>query len=128
MTWCAARPVFENSTIEDFVLARADGSILFLLANVVDDMVQRITHVIRSEEHLPNTPKQQLLWEALGHKPPVWGHLPVVVNEKRQKLSKRRDRVALESFRDEGYLAAAMRNYLMLLGWAPGGRPGDHAL
>jgi glutamyl-tRNA synthetase len=114
------KTVFENSTIEDFVLARADGSILFLLANVVDDMVQRITHVIRSEEHLPNTPKQQLLWEALEHKPPVWGHLPVVVNEKRQKLSKRRDRVALESFRDEGYLAAAMRNYLMLLGWAPG--------
>lgn len=115
------KTVFENSTIEDFVLARADGSILFLLANVVDDMVQRITHVIRSEEHLSNTPKQQLLWEALGHLPPVWGHLPVVVNEKRQKLSKRRDRVSLESFRDEGYLAAAMRNYLMLLGWAPRG-------
>jgi glutamyl-tRNA synthetase len=115
------KTVFENSTIEDFVLARADGSILFLLANVVDDMVQRITHVIRSEEHLSNTPKQQLLWEALGHVPPVWGHLPVVVNEKRQKLSKRRDRVSLESFRDEGYLAAAMRNYLMLLGWAPRG-------
>jgi len=115
------KTVFENSTLEDFVLARADGSILFLLANVVDDIVQRITHVIRSEEHLSNTPKQQLLWEALGHVPPVWGHLPVVVNEKRQKLSKRRDRVSLESFRGEGYLAAAMRNYLMLLGWAPRG-------
>jgi len=115
------KTVFENSIIEDFVLARADGSILFLLANVVDDMVQRITHVIRSEEHLPNTPKQQLLWEALGHVPPAWGHLPVVVNERRQKLSKRRDKVALEAFRDEGYLAAAMRNYLMLLGWAPRG-------
>jgi len=114
------KTVFENSSIEDFVLARADGSILFLLGNVVDDMVQRITHVIRSEEHLPNTPKQQLLWEALGHEPPAWGHLSVVVNEKRQKLSKRRDRVALESFREEGYLAPAMRNYLMLLGWAPG--------
>ena len=113
--------VFENSTIEDFVLARGDGSILFLLANVVDDMEQRITHVIRSEEHLPNTPKQQLLWESLGHEPPAWGHLPIVVNEKRQKLSKRRDRVALEDFRDEGYLATAMRNYLMLLGWAPRG-------
>jgi glutamyl-tRNA synthetase len=115
------KTVFENSTIEDFVLARGDGSILFLLANMVDDMVQRITHVIRSEEHLPNTPKQQLLWEALGHEPPAWGHLPVVVNEKRQKLSKRRDKVALEDFRDEGYLAEAMRNYLMLLGWAPSG-------
>ncbi len=113
--------VFENSTIDDFVLARADGSVLFLLANVVDDMEQRITHVLRSEEHLPNTPKQQLLWEALGDKPPAWGHLSVVVNEKRQKLSKRRDKVALEDFRDEGYLATAMRNYLMLLGWAPRG-------
>jgi glutamyl-tRNA synthetase len=115
------KTVFENSTIEDFVLARADGSVLFLLANVVDDMAQRITHVLRSEEHLSNTPKQQLLWEALGQEPPAWGHLPIVVNEKRQKLSKRRDKVALEAFRDEGYLAAAMRNYLMLLGWAPRG-------
>jgi len=84
-------------------------------------MDQRITHVLRSEEHLPNTPKQQLLWEALGQRPPVWGHLPIVVNEKRQKLSKRRDKVALEDFRAEGYLAEAMRNYLMLLGWAPRG-------
>ena len=113
------KTVFENSTIEDFVLARGDGSVLFLLANVVDDIDQRISHVIRGEEHLPNAPKQQMIWEALGHRPPAWAHLPVLVNEKRQKLSKRRDRVSLESFRDEGYLAAAMRNYLMLLGWAP---------
>jgi glutamyl-tRNA synthetase len=115
------KPAFDNATIEDFVVARGDGSVLFLLANVIDDMAQGITHVIRGEEHLPNTPRQQLLWEALGHEPPVWAHLPVLVNEKRQKLSKRRDKVALEDFRDEGYLAAAMRNYLMLLGWAPRG-------
>jgi glutamyl-tRNA synthetase len=115
------KTVFENSAIEDFVLARSDGSILFLLANVVDDLDQRITHVLRSEEHLSNAPKQQLMFEALGHEPPAWGHLPIVVNEKRQKMSKRRDRVALEDFRDEGYLAAAMRNYLMLLGWGPKG-------
>jgi glutamyl-tRNA synthetase len=114
-------PTFENAKIEDFVIARADGSAVFLLANVVDDMTMGITHVIRAEEHLPNTPKQQLLWEALGHTPPVWAHVPVVVNEKRQKLSKRRDKVALEAYRDEGYLADAMRNYLMLLGWAPSG-------
>jgi glutamyl-tRNA synthetase len=111
--------VFENASIEDFVLARADGSVLFLLANVVDDMDERITHVIRAEEHLSNTPKQQLLWEALGHRPPAWAHLSILVNEKRQKLSKRRDKLALESYRDEGYLADAMRNYLMLLGWGP---------
>ncbi|MFS8522906.1 MAG: glutamate--tRNA ligase family protein, partial [Micromonosporaceae bacterium] len=76
-------PSFDNATMEDFVIARADGSAVFLLANVVDDMTMRITHVIRAEEHLPNTPKQQLLWEALGHTPPVWAHLPLVVNEKR---------------------------------------------
>ncbi|WP_213450878.1 glutamate--tRNA ligase [Rhizomonospora bruguierae] len=114
-------PTFENALIEDFVIARGDGSPVFLLANVVDDMTMGITHVIRAEEHLPNTPKQQLLWQALGHQPPVWAHVPVVVNEKRQKLSKRRDKVALEQYRDEGYLADAMRNYLMLLGWAPSG-------
>lgn len=115
------KPTFENKLLEDFVIARSDGSAVFLLANVVDDMSMGITHVFRAEEHLPNTPKQQLLWEALGATPPVWGHVPVIVNEKRQKLSKRRDKVALESYRDEGYLAAAMRNYLMLLGWAPTG-------
>ncbi|GAB1822047.1 glutamate--tRNA ligase [Herbidospora sp. RD11066] len=111
---------FPNDAMEDFVIARADGSPLFVLANVVDDVEMRITQVIRAEEHLSNTPKQQLLWEALGHTPPVWAHVPVIVNEKRQKLSKRRDKVALESYRDEGYLAEAMVNYLMLLGWGPG--------
>jgi glutamyl-tRNA synthetase len=114
-------PTFDNRLLEDFVIARSDGSPLFLMANVVDDITMGITHVIRAEEHLPNTPKQQLLFDALGHTPPVWAHVPVVVNEKRQKLSKRRDKVALEAFRDEGYLADAMRNYLMLLGWAPSG-------
>jgi glutamyl-tRNA synthetase len=114
-------PTFDNRLIEDFVIARGDGSAVFLLANVVDDMTMGITHVIRAEEHLPNTPKQQLLWQALGTPPPVWAHVPVVVNEKRQKLSKRRDKVALEDYRAEGYLADAMKNYLMLLGWAPSG-------
>jgi glutamyl-tRNA synthetase len=114
-------PTFENRLIEDFVIARGDGSAVFLLANAVDDITMGITHVFRGEEHLPNTPKQQLLWEALGATPPVWAHVPVVVNEKRQKLSKRRDKVALEAYRDEGYLPDTMRNYLMLLGWAPSG-------
>ncbi|PZR52297.1 glutamate--tRNA ligase [Xylanimonas oleitrophica] len=113
-------PSFPNDAIEDFVVARGDGSPVFLLANVVDDMDERITHVIRGEEHLPNTPKQQLLWEALGATPPVWAHLPVIVNEKRQKLSKRRDKVALEDYLADGVLPQAMVNYLMLLGWAPG--------
>ncbi|WP_232248166.1 glutamate--tRNA ligase [Streptacidiphilus rugosus] len=111
---------FPNKAIEDFVVARGDGSPVFLLANVVDDLDEKITEVIRGEEHLSNTPKQQLLWEALGATPPVWAHLSVIVNEKRQKLSKRRDKVALEDYLTEGFLPDAMVNYLMLLGWAPG--------
>ncbi|MBD0742727.1 glutamate--tRNA ligase [Streptomyces sp. CBMA152] len=113
-------PSFPNSAIEDFVIARGDGSPVFLIANVVDDLDEGITQVIRGEEHLSNTPKQQLLWQALGAEPPVWAHLPVIVNEKRQKLSKRRDKVALEDYLAEGFLPAAMTNYLMLLGWGPG--------
>ena len=115
------RVEFANDTIEDFVLLRGNGTPMFLLANVVDDVSMRVSHVVRAEEHLPNTPKQQMLWEALGHRPPVWAHVPVLVNEQRKKLSKRRDKVALEQFRDEGYLSTAMVNYLMTLGWAPHG-------
>ncbi|MEY2995859.1 MAG: hypothetical protein RLZ86_1092 [Actinomycetota bacterium] len=115
------RVEFQNETIEDFVLLRGNGSPMFLLANVVDDASMRISHVVRAEEHLPNAPKQQLLWQALGHTPPTWAHVPVLVNEQRKKLSKRRDKVALEQYRDEGYLADAMINYLMTLGWAPQG-------
>jgi glutamyl-tRNA synthetase len=112
---------FENAIIEDFVLLRGNGRPVFVLANVVDDIEMVISHVVRGEEHLPNTPKQQLMWEALGHEPPVWAHVPVLVNEARRKLSKRRDKVALEQYRDDGYLSAAMVNYLMTLGWAPRG-------
>ena len=112
---------FDNATIEDFVLLRGNGSPMFLLANVVDDQLMSITHVVRAEEHLPNTPKQQMLWRALGAQPPTWAHVPVLVNEQRKKLSKRRDKVAVEQYREEGILADAMINYLMTLGWAPQG-------
>ena len=115
------RVEFANETIEDFVLLRGNGAPMFLLANVVDDLSMRVSHVVRAEEHLPNTPKQQMLWTALGHAPPTWAHVPVLVNEQRKKLSKRRDKVALEQYRSEGYLADAMVNYLMTLGWAPQG-------
>jgi glutamyl-tRNA synthetase len=111
---------FDHAAIEDFVLVRGNGTPVFMLANVVDDVSMRISHVVRAEEHLPNTPKQQMIWRALGHEPPVWAHVPVLVNEQRKKLSKRRDKVALEQYRDEGYLPAAMVNYLMTLGWSPG--------
>lgn len=108
---------FDNGTIEDFVLVRGNGTPVFMLANVVDDLEMGITDVVRAEEHLPNTPKQQMIWEALSHEPPVWAHVPVLVNDQRKKLSKRRDKVALEQYRDEGIVADAMVNYLMTLGW-----------
>jgi glutamyl-tRNA synthetase len=116
-------PSFENDTIEDFVIVRTGGGAMFLLANVVDDIDMRISHVVRGEEHLPNTPKAVLLWQALAPDVPlpVFAHLPVLVNEHRQKLSKRRDRVALEDFADMGILPEAMRNYLVLLGWSMSG-------
>jgi len=117
---------FPHSAIEDFVVVKSTGHPLFVLANVVDDVDMAITHVVRGEDLLPSTPKGLLLWAALqGPDAPVpfFAHLPMLVNEKRQKLSKRRDPVAIELYRDEGYLPEAMRNYLALLGWShPEGR------
>ncbi len=115
------QPTFPNAAIEDFGLLKGTGDPLFLLANVVDDLDMAISHVVRGEDHLSNTPKYQLLWEAIapGAPRPVFAHLPLIVNEKRQKLSKRRDKVALEQFRDEGYLPEVMGNFLALLGWSP---------
>ena len=113
-------PEFRNETLEDFVIQRANGSALFLLANVVDDGDMRITHVIRGDDHLSNTPKQLLLWEALGYgDPPVYAHLPMMVNEQRKKLSKRRDPVVVSEYREQGYLPSAFANYLSLVGWGP---------
>ncbi len=119
---------FANRTIEDFVVAKSNGDALFVLAVVADDRDMRITHVLRAEEHLPTTPKAVLIWEALnetaGRVPlPAFAHLPLLVNAKRQKISKRRDRVAIEDYRAQGFLPEAMANYLALLGWSfPDGR------
>ncbi len=118
---------FANSTIEDFVVAKSSGAVLYALANVTDDRNDAITHVIRGEEHLPNAPKQMMLWSALNdvldHEValPLYAHLPLLVNEQRKKLSKRKDPVATESYRDQGYIAPAFVNYLSLLGWSPRG-------
>jgi len=124
--------VFPNAAIEDFVAVKSSGAPLFVLANVVDDIDMSITHVIRGEDLLPSTPKGLILWDELvrsgfgpaaGSPLPAFAHLPMLVNERRQKLSKRRDPVAMEMYREQGYLPAAMRNYLALLGWShPDGR------
>jgi glutamyl-tRNA synthetase len=115
------RVTVDNAVIEDFGIRKSNGDPLFILANTVDDADMRISHVIRGEDHVSNTPKGLLLWEALGYgPPPVFAHLPLLLSAARKKLSKRRDKVAVEDFRDEGYLPEAFRNYLALLGWAPG--------
>jgi glutamyl-tRNA synthetase len=111
---------FENAKLEDFVLLRSSGMPTFLVANLIDDADMGITHVVRGEEHVNGTPKYLLIGEALGLAyRPVFAHLPVLVNEQRKKLSKRRDSVSVADFRAEGYLPEAMVNYLALLGWGP---------
>jgi glutamyl-tRNA synthetase len=111
---------FENKTLEDFVLLRSTGLPVFLLSNALDDAAMGITHVVRGEDHVPGTPKYLLLRDALGlGRPEVFAHLPMLVNEGRQKLSKRKDSVSVADFAAEGYLPEAMVNYLALLGWGP---------
>jgi glutamyl-tRNA synthetase len=111
---------FENANLEDFVVQRSNGSPMFHLANAVDDADQGITHVIRGEDLINVTPKVLLLREALGAPGAlVFAHLPLIVNEKRQKLSKRRDDVSVGDYIERGYLPEAMVNYLATLGWGP---------
>ncbi len=111
---------FENKTIEDFVLLRSTGMPMFLLSNAWDDAAMGITHVVRGEDHVPGTPKYLLLRDALElGRPDVFAHLPMLVNEGRKKLSKRKDAVSVADFALEGYLPEAMVNYLALLGWGP---------
>ncbi len=110
----------EWSKIPDFVIVRSDGAPLFFLANAVDDADMAITHVIRGEDLLDSTHRVLALRDALGGSaPPVYAHLPLIVGADRAKLSKRHGAVALEEFRDAGYLPEAVMNYLALLGWAP---------
>lgn len=111
---------FANSDIEDFVVVRGNGAPMFLLANCFDDADMGITHVIRGEDHVNSTPKYLLLVDALGlQAPEAFAHMPLLVNEGRKKLSKRRDDVSMADYRDRGFLPEAMVNYLALLGWGP---------
>ena len=118
---------FANASFDDFIVAKSSGDVLYALANVTDDRNDRITHIIRGEDHLSNTPKQMMMWRALNEVAgaaldvPAYAHLPLLVNEQRKKLSKRRDPVSTESFRDQGYLAETFVNYLALMSWSPKG-------
>ena len=103
----------------DFVIVRSDGTPTYNFVVVVDDALMGITHVVRGEDHIPNTPKQILIYEALGFKVPDFAHLPVILGEDRSKLSKRHGAVSVMNYREEGYLPEALFNYLCLLGWSP---------
>jgi glutamyl-tRNA synthetase len=111
---------FDNGVIEDLILLRSDGSPTYNLSCVADDVSMRVTHVIRGDDHISNTPKQILLYRALGHAPPVFAHLPLILGSDKKRLSKRHGAVSVTEYRDRGYLAEAMFNFLALLGWSPG--------
>ncbi len=108
---------FENRVLDDPVIARADGSVLYNFAVAVDDLEMGITHVIRGDDHLSNTPKQLLAISALGAEPPRYAHLPLLHGPDGKKLSKRHGAASVGELREAGYLPAAIRNYIALLGW-----------
>jgi glutamyl-tRNA synthetase len=109
-----------NEEVEDFVVLRGDGMPTYQLAVVVDDMHMAITHVIRGADHISNTPKQLLLYEALDEQAPRFAHLPLILGNDKKRLSKRHGAVSLLEYRDMGYLPQAVLNFLALLGWSPG--------
>ncbi|MGI8659583.1 MAG: glutamate--tRNA ligase [Thermoleophilaceae bacterium] len=108
---------FPNDSIKDFVIARSDGSALYNLAVAVDDLDMGITHVVRGEDHLSNTPRQAMILSALGAQPPVYAHLPLLHGPDGKKLSKRHGAASVQELRDQGYLPEAVLNYIALLGW-----------
>jgi len=111
---------FPPGSLEDFVIVKSGGGPLYNFAAAVDDHAMAISHVIRGEEHLANTPKQLLIYEAMGWQPPVFAHLPIILNEQRAKLSKRDGAALLTDYEALGILPEAMLNFLALLGWSPG--------
>ena len=110
----------ENNEIDDFIIARSDGSPVYNLTNVVDDSLMEITHVIRGEDHVSNTPKQILIYNALGFKVPIFAHLPMILGEDKKRLSKRHGAAGVNEYESMGYQPDALLNYLALLGWNPG--------
>jgi glutamyl-tRNA synthetase len=114
------RVVFQNSELDDLIIARSDGTPTYNFCVVVDDMDMQITHVIRGDDHLNNTPRQLNMLLALGARPPVYAHLPMILGPDGAKLSKRHGAVSVLQYRDEGFLPEAVLNYLVRLGWSHG--------
>ncbi len=112
------RVVFQNAELDDLIIARSDGTPTYNFCVVVDDRDMRITHVIRGDDHLNNTPRQMNMLRALGHQPPVYAHLPMILGSDGTKLSKRHGAVSVLEYRDEGFLPEAVLNYLARLGWS----------
>src|SRR5512138_1128891 len=112
---------FQGRDLDDFVILRSDGTAIYNLAVVSDDIAMRISHVIRGDDHISNTPKQIALYRAFGHQPPVFAHVPMILGTDGKKLSKRHGATAVGDYQNQGILPAAMRNFLALLGWSPGG-------
>jgi glutamyl-tRNA synthetase len=112
---------FENSELDDLIIIKSNGLPTYNFASVVDDVQMKITHVIRAEEHLSNTPRQLLCMAALGYELPLFAHVPMILAPDRSKLSKRHGATSVEEFRGDGFLPEALINYMALLGWSPGG-------
>jgi glutamyl-tRNA synthetase len=112
---------FDREQIEDFIILRSDGQPTYQLSVVADDVEMRITHVIRGDDHISNTPKQLLLYEALGAAPPEFAHVPLILGTDKKRLSKRHGATSVTEYEHIGYIPEAMVNFLGLLGWSPGG-------
>ncbi len=111
---------FDSSDLKDQVLMKSDGSPAYSFCCVVDDALMEISHVIRGEDHISNTPKQIMIYNALGWKVPKYAHLPLIMGEDGSRLSKRNGAVAVSDYKNQGFIAESLVNYLMLLGWSPG--------
>jgi len=114
------RVVYQNSELDDLIIARSDGTPTYNLTVVVDDMDMKITHVIRGDDHLNNTPRQMNIFKALNTTPPVYAHVPLILGEDGKRLSKRHGAVSIMQYNEQGYLPEALLNYLVRLGWSHG--------
>ena len=117
---CREPFAFGNDQLDDMVVLRSDGTPTYMLAVVVDDHDMGVTHVIRGDDHLNNTARQQMVYDAMGWEVPVFAHMPLIHGPDGKKLSKRHGAVGIEEYQAMGYPAAGMRNYLTRLGWAHG--------